>query len=231
MHRFLLLSIPLFVSLLAGTPTTSLAAGFGPYFEYVGSSGEVDLDGVGVELDLDYDSDKYGFGLAIDTNVAADRLFNYRLNLGYQKTNREFDVPSLGSSIIAAPLAGELRNIDGDGLSLNNHFGFGMLRTRDVRLWAGPTLRLGFDVFDTNSNSVDIVDVYAGVGAALGINIHTGSLVSLGITAGYQHVFIGEIIHVDGLANSDNTETIDGREHVGSIHFTIFFRTRSDQFE
>ncbi len=69
------------------TPTTSEAVGYGAYFEYGHGTGHVEPVGG----DIEFDENKYGFGFALDTNVAKNSLFNYRLNIGYQRKNRDFN--------------------------------------------------------------------------------------------------------------------------------------------
>jgi hypothetical protein len=204
------------------SPVASFATGFGAYLEFLHAEGDID-PGTSIVDDLDYDAEKFGFGFALDTNLAQNRLFNYRLSIGYQHTDREFDNLTVGNFPVT------FGNIEADGLSINNAFGFGMWRGRNHRLWAGPTFRLGVDVFDTNDNDVDIVDVSVGGGAVVGLNLHAGRFVTIGLTAGYQYLYVGEIVYVD-TPNFDETETFDGNEHLVSVNVSIFFRTRGDRF-
>ncbi len=67
-------------SLLVGSAVH--AAGFGGYLSYGNIDGAV--DDLAFFRDLDYESDRFGLGLVMDTNVAKDSLFNYRLEVGYQ---------------------------------------------------------------------------------------------------------------------------------------------------
>ena len=93
-------------SLLVGD--VAHAAGFGGYLSYSKIDGGVDdLPFLG---DQDYESDRFGLGFVMDTNVAKDSLFNYRLEVGYQHSWREFD-----------DFSGE---IESDGFTINNTFGF-----------------------------------------------------------------------------------------------------------
>ncbi len=64
-----------------------------------------------------------GAGLILDTNLAADSLFNYRLKLGGGKRwiDRE-------------------KKISMARLNLSNIFGFGIIRTGVIRWWLGPQL-------------------------------------------------------------------------------------------
>jgi hypothetical protein len=205
----------------------ALSAGFGAYFEYAHTDGELDLDfnGFGTSADeLDLESDKFGFGFVLDTNLARDRLLNYRLTVGYQRTNREYDDVVLGSATL------RLGDIDADGFTFNNVLGFGLSRGPSHRLWIGPAVRLGVDVFDTGSDDVDIVDISIGGGAAIGLNIHSEEHLTVGLTAGYQYLYISEVISVD-VPGFDETESFDAYEHVAMANITVFFRTSGDHFD
>lgn len=214
--RSLLLALA--AGLLCLPPTHADAAGFGAFLEYLNGNGDIDFDGdFGFDKE-DYESNKFGVGFALDTNLAQDKLFNYRLTIGYQHTERDFDH--------SWPLADD--TIKADGASINNVFGFGVWRTPSLRLWLGPSVRVGVDVFDPDVDDVDVVDVYGGFGGALGLNYNIGEHLTLGLSAGYQYMFLGEIIHVDAFVNDD--ETYSGNEHLVGLNFTVFFRTASDHF-
>ncbi len=121
---------------------------------------------------------KLGIGFILDTAVAQDRIFNYRLNLGFALTKiiNETDY-----------------NIDGFDYHLYNTFGFGIIRTKDMRFWIG--LQIGFGVIigeydvheETDINS--FTDVYASTGLAAGVNLHIGDRFSLGLEGGLRTGF------------------------------------------
>ena len=184
--RVTLTVLPL-AALILGAAPSAQAFGYGPFFEY--NRAFVD-SAFGIDYNI------YAVGISIDTNVAKNRLFNYRLNVGYQWD--EFSAR---------------------GLSLDNVFGFGVLRTRAVRLWLGPSIRLGADSIGGTSR----VQLVAGGGAALGVNLHTGNVGSAAITLGYQYV------HVETVTTSFGSSA--GRqEHRMDLKFTYFFRTSGDRF-
>ena len=208
----------------------SLAFGVGAYFEYLHGDGELDsnltslFSGIN---DAEFEADKFGVGFALDTNLAQNRLFNYRLMIGYQKTNRDFD------AVANVPLPGSvftLGNLDAHGFSFNSAFGFGLLRRPHLRLWAGPAIRLGVDVFDTNNDDIDLVDFSAGGGPVVGLNFHAGQHLTIGLTAGYQYLYVGEILRLDLPGSEDGAETFDGHEHIAMANITFFFRSSGDQF-
>ena len=164
------LSAILVAILISSSVESAGALGFGPYFEY----GRV-VDGWASDsgFDFDYDENHFGAGLSLDTSVTDRRLFNYRLDLGYQRVAQDFDH---GGSI------------DGDGLVIDNAFGFRLLRNEKVRLWLGPAVRLSFDFFE--SHGVDAFYFGIGAGPVIGLNVHTGDLVSLAFTTGYQLSYV-----------------------------------------
>jgi hypothetical protein len=179
------------------------AIGFGAYFEY-GNVFDATLEDDG--FDFDYDEDHFGAGLSVDTNVASDKLFNYRLDLGYQRVEQDFH---------SGP------GLDGDGLVLDNAFGFGVLRNENVRLWIGPGVRLSFDFFD--SKGFDGFDFGIGAGPVIGLNIHTGDLVSLGVTGGYQ---VSYVRSVDDGSGPD----LDGYEQLAFLKLHTLFRIGGDSY-
>jgi len=222
--RFHIASLAALSLALAFAPSQSSALGLGAYFEFLRGEGEVDFLGAD---DLDFDADKFGFGFALDTNLATNRLFNYRMTLGYQHTDRDLD------DFNFTGLFSDIDLNDANGFSFNNAFGFGLWRGPKHRLWAGPTIRLGVDVFDADTNNsnidVDIVDVSVGGGAMIGLNLHAGENVTVGMSVGYQYLFVEEIVIIDGFG-FDDTDSFDGHEHLVSVNATIFFRTSGDQF-
>ena len=158
------------VALSLGIASSAGAVGYGAFFEY--SRSWSDFAG------FDVDSNRYGVGFAFDTNVSGDRLFNYRLNIGYERTE------------------GDSFDVSYNGVMVDNIFGFGVLRTPHMRLWVGPSIRIGvniqedpFQFFPIVADN-EIIDVIAGGGAAIGANIHTGDLGSAAVTLVYQYLYV-----------------------------------------
>jgi hypothetical protein len=204
---------------IAGTALASIvlvasaanAIGLGAYFEYGRGIAQQES---GLGFDLDFKENKYGVGFALDTAVARNRLFNYRLNFGYQRSSREFDI-------------GPGANVDLNGFTLNQMFGFGVLRTRNLRLWLGPSLRLGIDFVDEDIPRANWLDLGIGGGLAAGLNVHTGSIGSAAFTLGYQYLYVGEFIYGDTVS----TDVFNGGEHLISFNLSYFFRSGRDHFE
>ena len=192
--------------LLAGSVQ---AAGFGAYLEYAPAGGYVE-DG---PYRMDYSTNKVGVGFAFDTNVAKNSLFNYRLNLGYQHSWREYD---FGIE--------EAYN----GFTMNHAFGFALYRSPSWRLWLGPALRLSADVLHEDRIAGRVVNLSIGAGPQLGLNVHTGKHVSLAFSAAYQYLYAGLVHSYD---NYSDTDTYDGGQHLGSLNLTFLFRTKSDLYK
>lgn len=212
------------IALCAMTPIQSAAMGVGGYFEFLHGDGEIDYDLL-VNEEIDFESNKFGFGVAIDSNLAKNRLFNYRGTFGYQRTNRDFDRIQFG------PILLDLDDIDANGFTFNNSFGLAVSRGRTHRLWIGPSIRIAVDVFDTNDDDIDIVDVSVGGGPVLGLNLHAGRNFTIGLSTSYQYLYVGEVIDVDIPGVVDDTESFDGHEHLVTANVTLFFRSSGDQYE
>ena len=99
----------------------------------------------------------------LDTTIAEDRLFNYRLQLALVDSSYD--------------------NLDLDGIAVTNTFGFGVVRTSVIRVWVGP--QLAFKVLEGKGNS-DAVLVGLELGPAVGINIHIASSMSIVAELGYR---------------------------------------------
>ncbi len=128
------------------------------------------------DFNRDADISKLGFGFVLDTAVAMDNLFNYRLNVGYGKVN--IDTKASGS------------DIEGKNYHLFNTFGFGVLRSELIRLWLGPQIGVGFirgeydSIPSSAKNKYDTF--YFSVGLVTGINFNIGEFVTIGIDGGYR---------------------------------------------
>jgi hypothetical protein len=76
-----------------------------------------------------------------------------------------------------------------EGLVIDNDFGFGIVRTKSVRLWLGPELRIAFftgtDESSTGVTQRDVSLVGVGIGPVLGVNFNIGSNLSLCLKTAY----------------------------------------------
>lgn len=185
------------------------AGGYGFYAEYgrniATSGGDIGPDLL-AERGL-ADRNEVGFGFALDTNVAADRLFNYRMDFGYHGS---FWADSATDSVLGGA----------NGLMFNNAFGFGILRTSVLRLWLGPAFRMNFDWY----GDVDLFDYQFGVGPQAGLNFHVGP-VSFVLSSAYNYKF-GWFIDTSGF----NLPVEAHRDHYVSVNLAVLFRSGGDQF-
>jgi hypothetical protein len=136
-------------------------------------------------------------------------VFNYRLNVGYERIHEE---SRSGVEVIS------------NGGALSNTFGFGIVRTDTMRVWLGPALRLGFDVRENTSG--DVWDFDFGGGPVVGVNFHLGDRVSIGLTGGYHYMYT---VRFSDPYYFDNT--YDNGQHLGFVRFTVFLRSRGDRFK
>ena len=189
--------------------TDSMAFGLGAFYNFYGS-GESDL-----EIDFDYstfdeefDADYRGFGFVLDTNVASNRVFNYRLNLGFKQVDFEYmDI-----------------DVDMSGISIENTFGFSVFSNKALRIWIGPQINLNFLSGDDNWGD-DYWTTGLGLGIVSGINIHAGPVVSICFDLGWRHnKNWGD--YEEG--NDDYDLTIDGNEIFTTI--SILFRMGNDRY-
>jgi len=146
---------------------------------------------------------KYGVGFILDTAVAKNSLFNYRLNVGYCRTEMTSD---------------KLPDVIGNDFHLYNTFGFGLIRTDSFRFWVGPQFGFGLMLgkHEPVSANKNCNALYAGLGAVAGVNIHTGDLLSIGIDGGYRYnVYNG----YSDVAFGGSNFTGSGHEAFASISF------------
>jgi len=111
-------------------------------------------------------------GFVLDTAVANNKVFNYRLTLMAEENERDS--------------GGAYVNLK--GYAMTHDFGFGVFRNKHVRLWLGPQLKGAYyEEMTHSSNGVEIGDAIGfGLNAVAGVNVHLPKVVSFGFTAGYQ---------------------------------------------
>ncbi len=138
---------------------------------------------------IDGDADVFygGVGFTLDTAVSGDAVFSYRLNAGFELAGADIDYDLGGSDDLGL-----------FGLVIDNDFGFRVYGNEKVRLWVGPTVRLGLfggefdddaDLFDANDDEVDLWAVAFGVGPILGANINLNNRFVLSISGGVRADF------------------------------------------
>ena len=184
------------------------AIGLGGYFSVGSGSGEWDAeDEDDNEWDIETDDTGSGFGFVLDTAVAKDRVFNYRLNIGYERKDYEDENGN---------------TLEIDNFVVVNDFGFGVVRTPQIRLWLGPELKItsGSGEIDNNDDfEVDLVSV--GIGPVVGLNVHVGKLVTLGFKTG---LLFESIVGKGEDDTRDYTVDYTGDDTYFYFNFAIIFR-------
>lgn len=115
----------------------------------------------------------YGGGIIVDSNVAKDQLFGYRFSAGYE----QYVLTDPGSSNTSDPI---------HRFSMSHTFGFGMVRTDMVRLWAGPRLGLHYHYLHKAGYELDAIGADALL--AFGLNINPGNIFTLFFDVGFGYM-------------------------------------------
>ena len=198
------------VFLLVASPVYSV--GFGLFVN--GGNAKSSWDGDFINSDSD--GQHLDFGFSIDTNLATDRLFNYRMELG----RAYWEIDNVNN------LSGDA---DLDGLMLNQDFGFGGLVSDSVRLWLGPELRLTYLNDERDGISPTDFDLFGlGFGAAVGANINFPGRLTLAAKGGYVMMnYYGNGPNWDGGTWQKSDYSVD--ENLVYFGLSVFFRTKSDR--
>lgn len=200
MKKSVLVSLLGFMFLVFLGSSNALAIGLGLYGSY--SGGSETWEGVDTKISYNKDTTCKGFGFLLDTTVARDSLFNYQLNIGYLQNEVN---PNMGTL---------------SGGSISHDFGFGVLRTPDVRLWLGPELKISY--VSGSQSSIDYYKLDFGIGPVVGLNVHLGELVTLALKGGY--LFNWGVVAKDckNISCSDSGFLTNGGDPF--INFAIIFR-------
>ena len=166
--KFRILS-PLIVAVFLLVASPIYAVGFGLFV----NGGEAKATWDGDFVNADSDGQHLDVGISLDTNLATDRLFNYRMELG----RAYWEIDSFNNQGVKSEL---------DGLVLNQDFGFGGRVSDSIRLWLGPELRLTYINGELNTAAPTDVDLFGlGFGAVVGANFNFSSRLTIAAKAGY----------------------------------------------
>jgi len=185
MKKLLRIKVFLLIFLFAVFLSESMATGVG--FNISGGRGEAEWNATnwshsGSDKDFDFDTDikKKGAGFVLDTAVSSDRVFNYRLNLGWERN--EYKIDDVYKYIIHPDIYGKFET---SGWFMSHDFGFRIFNNSKVRIWMGPQVRLSSTKGELKSNKNYEIDFISfGVGPVLGLNIHITSSMSILFKAG-----------------------------------------------
>ena len=202
-------------------PATGAGAwGLGPYVEYHFATGYTDQ----FPGDLDHEMHGFGLGFVLDSTVAKDRLLNYRLNVGYKYARGRADFT--GNN-----------DFESHWIAFKNTLGFGLVRTKSLRLWLGGGVELGVGGRTSDFRTQDAFEVKFALGPELGVNYHVQPRISIGVTAWYQYSFGGALQDSEDpdpdcaictLFGSEDNYNI--REHIVGLRVSVLFRNRKDVF-
>ena len=202
------------LALLLAMPMVASAAGMGIYIPFKAGDSSTVSDSPDYGVDRDYDIDyspSVGLGLAFDSNIGKDKLFNYRLGLEFSK--KEVD------TIDGYSCSGSYCDF-GTNINIVNTFGFGVLRTETVRLWVGPRINIGW-TFDSYSNNGSRAEFELGIAPAVGVNVNLGRVVSLAADIDYKFS--------TGFGAYDSDSIYDGGSYTytqtgATVRFYVLFR-------
>ncbi len=196
------------------------AVGFGLFGNFDG--GKMIWDGYGAEFM------NFGGGFVLDTNLAMDSVFNYRLEFGFSNLRTPYEVKEL--DLIKTLIFIDLFNLpyrqektvtryeNSLLMSTVHYFGFGVVRTKNVRFWLGPQLTIA-------GMLTNLTGLIAGMGFAMGLNFNIGDVFTLS--------FVGSGRFISGA----RVHTYKGTSYVsggyggdGLITMAFIFRVPSDNF-
>lgn len=126
-----------------------------------------------------YEADmiQYGISIVYDTNVAKNKIFNYRLCLGLEYFRHEYEYHYYLSYDDYHGWYSDIHK--GIRIISDHNFGFAIIKDASFRLWMGPSLRFGF-VFE------DVSGVTLGLGlTGIGLNYNIAQAIALSLETGY----------------------------------------------
>lgn len=170
----------------------------------------------------------YGGGFVMDTNLASDQVFNYRLELSFSNLRTPYDAEEVDivSTLLMTNLLGTpyivrmpvTRYENSFLMTTIHYFGFGVVRTKTVRFWLGPQITLG-------GMLTNLTGLYAGLGFAMGLNINIGDVFTLSFTGSGRFLGAGRFYTYKGL-----TYTSGGYGGDGMATVAFIFRIPGDRY-
>lgn len=118
-----------------------------------------------------------GIDLTLDTSLTRDRLFSYRVSVECDNivNRREGFFGNYSFTV--------------NRLIWSNTFGFGLIRTDYMKIWAGPQISLSYE-FKNRNNSISDPAVHNKFGSVLGANFNAAKdfviSVEMGFRTGYS---------------------------------------------
>ncbi len=153
----------------------------------------------------------YGAGLMVDSDPDSNGIFNYRLNIGYDRAN-----------VLAA------NRIDLNRVNFINTFGFRLFRNETIKLWLGPQLGINYWWGKESRVTHDMIFVwpspsplpisfqrkyqmFGGVGGiAFGTNVNLAGGVTLSVEAGCRGYLARSLKPLEGNPPSGKVNAVEG---------------------
>lgn len=163
--------------------------------------------------------DVSSFGMVLDTNIAKNSLFNYRLTIAMED-NEDSDGNSLNL----------------EGLAFTHDFGFAVYRNNVVKLWLGPQVKFGFydTVINNSARDADGAAIGWGFGPVIGINVHLPKVVTFSASLAYHvvGVYVGEYDLYTNNGAYIGLRDIEA-DYSGStyLNLSVLFRFGADNFD
>jgi hypothetical protein len=165
-----------YVSLMLFISSTAMASGIGFYGSFGGGTNSWDHSKINTNL---YNG---GGGLLFDTNVAGNKLLNYRLELDFRF---RVEYPRPANSYFKP------NDLTSDHLGTIHTLAFGLIRTDLIRFWLGPQVAIGGTRYLMAASGTGISflteknswGMWGGLGAALGVNINIGDVFTLSLSS------------------------------------------------
>lgn len=189
---------------LAGVTMQAHGVGFGVYAK--GGGGDADFDSSNNDTVVSTDTEQTAFGIMLDTNLVKPKLFNYRL--GLEKGTLRYK--SFGG------------DLEMDETAMTHDFGFALVRDSNLRLWAGPQLRISSQDGSAAGNTLSGVGF--GLGPVLGMNWRFAKGIALTASAGYLasfYVLEGDVTYTYTDPYGSYSYTL--QESYGVTHHNTFF--------
>lgn len=180
------------------------------------SGGERDAEWDGDYTNIESEGTHRDFGFTVDSNLATDRLFNYRLDFG----RAEWEIDNFNNQGVEADI---------DGLVMSHDFGFGGQIAPMVRLWFGPEIRftlLDGELEGVNARDIDLFGY--GFGGAVGVNVNLPGRLTLSAKSGFVMMrYLGDGPNWTGAGWQNSDYDVD--EDLVYLSFSMYFRTKSSR--
>lgn len=218
MKKTMGLFLAIFLLLYFFNSSKAHAIGIGVYGSYGGGTADWNPSADAVDK-FRKNASHLSYGLALDTAPANERIFNYNLSIGHDRfKNRNGNAWG---------------NADLDGVVITNNFGFGGLITKNIRLWAGPEVRVSWSEGSADRFPDFNLRVFGiGVGPSIGVNFNVGERLTFVVKGGYQYMSYfgygqGMYDHLTNTASSSHRYYYSAHEDLYYVAIEILLRTLS----